>query len=243
MYRKYTESFGLSPFLSVYTESFCLIIVGQSDHETNDMNDEKPTQYQVNQDGLPDKFPTHGHEATFWESLGRAVATFGFLEEILGKAIFAFIATRAYEEYEIDQAYAEWLPKLERALIDPLGNLIDTYGKAVRDNPDAVIENFDELLGNLRNASQRRNILCHGSWGLPDTNGASIPFFVNRQKQIVNTPMDRQSIDQVQQYTVNLICAVINTVTQMGWQFPGSVGPGKTIWETTAQHITAVDSR
>ena len=243
MYRKYTESFGLSPFLSVYTESFCLIIVVQSDHETNDMNDEKPTQYRVRQDGLPDKFPTHGLEAAFWESLGRAVATYGFLEEVLGKAIFAFTGMRAYEEDEVDQAYAEWLPKLELALSDPLGRLINNYEKSVRDNPDAVIENFNELLDYLRNASKMRNILCHGSWGLPDINGASIPFFVNKQQQHFDTPMDRQFIDQQQQHTVNLICAVIHTVTDMGWQFPGSVGPGKTIWETTAQHITAVDSR
>lgn len=194
------------------------------------MNDEQPKQYQVNQNGLPDKFPTHGHEPAFWESLGRAVATFGFLEEILGKAIFTFTGTRTYEEDEIDQAYDEWLLKLERTLIDPLGNLIDTYGKAVRDNPNVVIENFDELLVTLRNASQMRNILCHGSWREPNTNGASIPFFVNRQKQMVDTAMDRQFIDQVQQHTVNLICAVINTVTQMGWQFPGSVGSGRTIW-------------
>jgi hypothetical protein len=198
------------------------------------MNDEKPAQYQVNQHSLPDKFPTHGHESAFWESLGRAVATFGFLEQVLGKAIFAFTATRAYEEEEIEQAYAEWLPKLERTLIDPLGNLIDTYGRAVRDNPDAAIENLDDLLSDLRKASQIRNILCHGSWRLPDTNGASIPFFVNRQKLIVDTAIDRQFIDQVQQHTVKLICAVINTVTQMGWQFPGSAGPGRTIWESTA---------
>ena len=58
------------------------------------MNDEKPTRYQVNQDGLPNKFPTDGHEAAFWESLGRTVATFGFLEEVLGKAIFALPLSR-----------------------------------------------------------------------------------------------------------------------------------------------------
>lgn len=194
------------------------------------MNDKEPARYCVKQDGLPDRFPTHRHEATFWESLGRAVATFGFLEEILGKAIFAFTAMRSYEEAEIHKAYEEWLPKLERALIDPLGNLIDAYGKAVRDNPRAATGNLDELLEDLRKASQMRNILCHGSWRLPDTSGASIPFFVNRQKQIVDSAMDRQFIDQVQQHTASLACAVINTVTQMGWQFPGSAGPGKTIW-------------
>jgi len=54
--------------------------------------------------------------------------------------------------------------------------------------------------------------------------------------------MDREFIDQVQRHTANLACAVINTVTQMGWQFPGSQGPGKTIWKTTAQQGAAPDA-
>lgn len=187
--------------------------------------------YLVDVDSLPDGFPTHKHEAAFWESLGRAVATFGFLEEVLKKAIFSFTATRSYNEAEIDQAYIEWLPKLERALSAPLGNnLIDAYGKAVRDHQDAIIDNLDGFLDDLRKASKMRNVLCHGSWWMPNTSGASIPFFVNYQKEIFDTAMDQQFIDQVQRHTVSLACAVINTVTQMGWQFPGSAGPGKPIW-------------
>jgi hypothetical protein len=185
----------------------------------------------VDMDVMPKYFPTHKHEGTFWESLGRAVATFGFLEEVLGKAIFAFTATRPYDEAEIQQAYTDWLPKLERALTDPLGNLIDAYGKAVRDNSSATIDRFDELLSDLRKASEVRNMLCHGSWRLPNATGASVPFFVNRQKMVVDTAVDCQFIDQVQRHTAELSCAVINTVTHMGWQFPGSAGPGKTIWE------------
>jgi len=34
----------------------------------------------VNQDALPEKFPTHAHSETFWERIGRTIATFGFLE-------------------------------------------------------------------------------------------------------------------------------------------------------------------
>ena len=43
---------------------------------------------------LPQMFPTNRHEPQFWEMLGRTVATYGFLEETLGKAIFSFTATR-----------------------------------------------------------------------------------------------------------------------------------------------------
>jgi hypothetical protein len=54
---------------------------------------------------LPPLFPAHRHSPIFWENLGRTIATFGFLEEVLGKAFFSFTATTLYEENEIDAAY------------------------------------------------------------------------------------------------------------------------------------------
>lgn len=126
--------------------------------------DKAQVRYTVDRSTLPDKFPTHQHSAEFWESLGRAVATFGFLEEILAKAIFAFTSSKPYSEQEIQQAYAEWLPKLEHALIDQLGNLINSFDKAVRDHPMATIDDLDVLTEDLHKASKIRNVICHGSW-------------------------------------------------------------------------------
>ena len=167
----------------------------------------------------------------FWENLGRTIATFGFLEEVLGKAIFAFTATTRYPESEVEAAFEKWLPTLERALIDPLAGLIVTYGKAVRDNSEATIENLNDLLCELRKASAIRNVLCHGSWRKPDTDGKSLPLFVNSQKMVWDAPIDIPYLKQTQKAVAELACEVINTVTHMGWQFPGSRGPGKTIFE------------
>ena len=125
----------------------------------------------INQSALPVDFPTHAHESELWECLGRTVAKFGFLEEVLLKAIFAFTATTEYSEAEIEEAYSKWVPKIERSLSEQLGALIDTYGKSVRDNSNATIENLDDLLNNLREASKIRNVLCHGSWRMPNSNG------------------------------------------------------------------------
>lgn len=186
----------------------------------------------VNLGALPKQFPTNLQEGAFWESLGRAVATFGFLEEVLGRAIFALTATRSYEdEAECNRAFEDWLPKLKRALMDPLGSLIGAFGKAVRDHGSVKIENLDELLVDLRKVAEMRNILCHGSWGPPNASGASVPFFVNRKERVVDSAIDSQFLEQVQRHTAELACMVINTVTHMGWQFPGSEGPGKAIWE------------
>ena len=186
----------------------------------------------VNLDALPKLFPTNRHDTEFWEALGRAVATFGFLEETLAKAIFAFTATKPYSDEEIHKALDEWLPKLQRALSDQLWNLIESYGKAVREHPEATIENLDELLGQLKEASKVRNVICHGSWRSPNSEGASVPFFISRQQERFETPIDVTYLTQLQRHVSELICAVVNTVTHMGRQFPGSNGPGKVVWES-----------
>jgi hypothetical protein len=176
----------------------------------------------LDRSALPALFPTHTHTPQFWEQLGRTVATFGFLEEILGKAIFAFTGTRIYREDEIEDALKAWGPKLERALTDPLKQLADSYGTAVKENQNAKVENVDELIISIKDAADVRNILCHASWLPPDAEGKSLPFFVNRKNEEVETKMDIQDLRRIQDHAADLAYAVIDTVTQMGWKFPGS---------------------
>lgn len=180
---------------------------------------------------LPHMFPTHRHAPEFWEHLGRAIASFGFLEDVLGKAIFAFTGTRKYPIDEVDAAYEAWLPTLERALTDQLWNLIEVYGKAVRVHPESKTENIGDLVEALKAAAGWRNIICHACWRTPDENGASIPFFVNKQKKRCSTPVDVEFLMKIQTEAAALACDVIDTVTHMGWQFPGGAGPGKPIMD------------
>jgi hypothetical protein len=196
------------------------------------MSEDKKHFYVIEKNNLPENFPTHRHEPKFFELLGRAVATFGFLEEVLAKAIFSFSATRPYKQSEINEAYNNWLPMLERTLSDPLGNLIKTFKKSVCDHPFATITNLDELITQLEKASKLRNVICHGSWRIPDSNGASVPFFVNRQQEVFETAVDCKFLTQLQKATAELACEVISTVTHLGWQFPGSNGPGKEVYNT-----------
>lgn len=89
---------------------------------------------------LPANFPTHRHEAVFWEKVGRTVATFGFLEEVLGKATFAFTVRKQHAASESEEAFEAWLEKpegLEGALMDPLTGLIDRLARAVEEYSNA----------------------------------------------------------------------------------------------------------
>ena len=193
------------------------------------MDSFEPIRAVVNIEGVPSDFPTHRHSPLFWEWLGRTVATFGFLEETLGKAIYSMTGTKPVDEKDFEAEFAKWLPTLERALSDQLGGLIDSYTKAVRNHPGATITNLNELVEDLRKASVIRNVLCHGSWGLPDAEGATIPLFVNKRREVFESPIDVAYLRQVQRHVTELSVAVINGVTHMGWRFPGSSGPGRPI--------------
>ena len=185
--------------------------------------------YRVEQEQLPTDYPTHRHSGEFWEQLGRTVATYGFLEQVLGRAIFALTATRRYAQDELEKAYNNWLGQLERALSDPLGGLIDAYGNARRNYHKPPVSNFEQLVEDLRQAAQLRNVLCHGAWQVPDSNGKSLPLFIDRKQRIFATCIDAVYLQQVRAQVAGLICAVINSISSIGLQFPGSAGPGESI--------------
>jgi hypothetical protein len=189
------------------------------------------TPHHADRESIPPLFPTHLHAPEFWVHLGRAIATFGFLEEVLGKAIFACTAMRKYGPEEVEAAYGKWLPQLERALTDQLSSLADSYSRAVKDNPELVTQNVDELVACIKKSAIIRNVLCHGSWRKPDEQGASVPLFVNRNLEVFDAKIDIEYLKQVQAHIVGLVCEIIDSVTLMGFQFPGSAGPGKPIWE------------
>lgn len=193
------------------------------------ISDEQPRRFTVDHDSLPRLFPTHRHSPEFWEHLGRTIATFGFLEEVLGKAIFAYTATRQYPENELQAAYEAWIPRLELALKASGSNLVEMYGKEVRNHPENTTEDIAGLVEAVKRALEIRNVLCHGSWRSPDENGASVPHYVNNRDEIFTTKIDVTYLSQVREHVAELVCVIIGSVTHMGWQFPGGAGPGKPI--------------
>lgn len=164
---------------------------------------------------------TDHHPALFWEQLGRTVAAFGFLEEILGKAIFAFTMSRRYEAHETDKALEEYLPKLMRCLSDPLCNLADSYRKAAREFAGSNNDNTSEIVLAIKNAAAFRNALCHGSWRRPNPEGKSLPLYVNKRGELFQTPIDVDFLCQVQLEVKEIACDVIDSVTLRGLPFPG----------------------
>lgn len=172
---------------------------------------------------LPDNFPTHRHTREQWEALGRVVATFGFLEEVLGRAIYTVTATKQVSEEDAEAEVAKWVVTLERALDDPLGKLIDSYEKALANRPEAAGAMKEARLSfhALREANVIRNALCHGSWQSPDGDGRSKLRYVDKRRGVFDTAVDLKFLQQTRQGVVELICDVIDSVAHLGLKFPG----------------------
>ncbi len=179
----------------------------------------------IDRDNLPQNFPTHDHGPAFWEALGRVVASFGFLEETLGRAVYALTATREYRPDQVEAAYEKWLGELQCALKEPLGPMIKSYGKALRAHQGATeADQIDHLINELEKASQWRNILCHASWSRPDGTGKSRPRFVNRRLEIFDGTLGINDLGKIQQEVAQLVCDVIDSVSRKGIRFPGAKG-------------------
>lgn len=190
----------------------------------------------VDRDSLPRRFPTHRHAPEFWEHLGRAIASFGFLEDTLRRAYLVFTGTTPVAPEEGEQEVKKWGAKLEKIMTMQLWNLAKEFEGAVNANPNGSIANIDELVADIKKAAELRNILCHGSWMLPDNEGKSLPRFSKKDRatgKIVQfaDKIGIEYLSQVQAHVTDLICSVIDTVTHMGYQFPGGAGAGKEFYD------------
>jgi len=181
-------------------------------------------------DGLPALFPTHRHAIEFWEHLGRAVATFGFLERTLKFAVFSFELTRPYPVDQIDDAFERWDKDWPVTLAGNLNACADKYAKAVKNHGSLLTAiNVDEIVVKIKEASKLRNLICHASWDFPDKNGKCMPFYHDKSLKSFDAPIDKSFLMNLQRHACELSCHIMDSVTVQGWQFPGTSGPGTQI--------------
>ena len=169
-------------------------------------------------------YPTHKHQADFWEHLGRTVATFGYLEATLVKGIYVFeVMTKRDKKVNNEKDLKDsedWNNKLNSSLLNnmslPFGELVKKYHNLANNNSlinkDDVIK---EGLDGLDEIVKYRNLLCHAAWGLPNKEGKSLAIYVNNdeEKSYLETPIDTEFLQQTQKHTAELICLVMKIST------------------------------
>ncbi len=184
---------------------------------------------------LPDDWPTNRGSPAFWEELGRTVAAFTHLEDMLARAHFGLTASREFADMEEARAaYPQWEKDLRASLTDNLGPLTSRLGKAFRDDdrvPDDVAGGFLARLDDLR---VWRNALCHGAWqGFEADGSTSLRHFRKGADgpEALDSRLTVEDISSIRAETVALTVDAVDIVSAAGVRFPGTALPGADLTE------------
>ena len=174
----------------------------------------------VDRECLPEDWPTNRGTPAFWEELGRTVAAFTHLEDMLARAYFGMTGSRQYANFEdAKAAFPKWEGALKASLTDSLGPLTSKLGKAFRDD-DRVPDHFSgDIIARLDALRVWRNALCHGAWqGFAADGSTSLRHF-------------RNGDDGPELLDNRLTIDVVDIVSAAGVRFPGTELPGADLTE------------
>ena len=182
---------------------------------------------------VPVNWPTHLLPATFWEELGRTVASFGSLEETVKRANFAITATRKYAtEKEVEAASQKWPKELETSMGETLADLTKRIEKTLKQDNRFPSNETHAIVSRLKSVSDSRNELSHGTWTDYEAESELAELLFSPRKgwqQQSARSVSQHDIAVVRREAVDIALYLIDAVTSRGIQFPGSNSPGREV--------------
>lgn len=175
---------------------------------------------------LPTGWPTQLIPDDFMMELGRTVATFGALEFVLKRTIFALSATEPRNKIT-DRMVESWIRnRILPTLSGTLGQLVDTLRHELKHAKSPALPDWERLMRELDDLTQTRNILCHGHWVPGDNPGFYAPSFISHRDGEFDGEFSVAGLRQIRTDTVKAACECMDLVTLKGYNFPGLDGPG-----------------
>lgn len=106
--------------------------------------------------------PVHEPSSLFWEEIGRTVATFGMLEDLLPRALYKITGHQAVDaDGDAEQQVKEWCAALIRNMSDTLGGLANTLETAWKDRDGQLHPENADIVKEIQALASVRNQVCH----------------------------------------------------------------------------------
>lgn len=134
----------------------------------------------------------------FAAALGQAVATFGWLEEVLKRALFSLERVRLAKDLSAPEM-GRWRHHMTDIADDSLGTLIEQLDGALRRHPG--IADRDQLNDRLVVLKHQRNLICHASWSPTADKARWRPAFVAMKGESVPDTMSAAELDGIRHQT------------------------------------------
>ena len=179
---------------------------------------------------LPEDWPTNRGTPAFWEALGRTVAAFTHLEDMLARAYFGLTASRQFADMEeATAAFPQWEKDLKATLTDSLYSLTSKLRKAFSDDDRVCDDVAHGFLARLDALRVWRNALCHGAGqGFATDDSTSLRHFRKGDDgpEQLDDRLTLATISSIRAETVSLTLDVVDIVSAAGVRFPGTALPG-----------------
>ena len=112
--------------------------------------------------------------------LGWTIASFGHLEDMLKRAIFALDRDRLSGGIR-EREFRDWLRRMDHVAADSLGTLIERLERTLAREG----RSDRELMADLDEIKTWRNLLCHAAWREAEgTAGGWQPVFANTRGEV-----------------------------------------------------------
>ena len=109
--------------------------------------------------------PVHDPTVQLWEQIGRAVATFGMLEDLLPRALYIITGYQRVDETEdTNQQVEEWCARLIKSMSDTLGGLALSLKAAWKERDGVLQPENAKLVQEIQVLTKLRNRVCHATY-------------------------------------------------------------------------------
>lgn len=146
-------------------------------------------------------------------ALGQCVASFGWLEEIIKRTIYALDRARLADDLTEEELQA-WLARIGGIADDSMGTLIEQLDAAMRRHPGLRDRNkITDRLGEIR---LERNLLCHASWRPTERKTHWHPAFVSSRGEVQRQPLSVEDLERIREATVEVGARVLRVMRATG---------------------------
>lgn len=149
----------------------------------------------------------------FAAALGQCVASFGWLEEITKRAIYALDRARLADDLTPEELQT-WLNHIGGIADDSLGTLIDQLDAAMRRHPG--LHDRNQITARLGEIRLYRNLLCHASWRPTARKTHWHPAFVSSRGEVQAEPLSLADLERILAQTTEIGTHVLRVMRATG---------------------------
>lgn len=157
-----------------------------------------------------DGSPAVWHElpAALAAEIGWTIASFGHLEDMLKRAIFAMDRHRLPDAIR-ETDFRAWLRRMDHVAADSLGTLIERLDRTLAREGLADAD----LIGQLDEVKSWRNLLCHAAWEPSDSGWQ--PRFSNTKGEVFEGLLDAADIAAIREMTLDAARRVLRILRRL----------------------------